>query len=372
MTAIDTEFDFTGAMGAEAAEEAFKSNSKAFGDRLDYFQLDATPAGIQTNQHVAILRFLSDHVPVEGLVPWITADQHNMVPTKPKPKDADNWPKFMSCLCRNGKIFAKKYGDCYVCTLPPREGRKNSKPSPRTWAIAVLREEVLGAQEHVDAGLITPDLVGQVVGVRDKMKEVAVFDAEGKDTGETKMVKHYVKVNMGWKNFFGPLSGFAGRYKTIVDRDYQITRSGTDANGTVYSAVALDPITLGDGRKFDIRDASIRAEFYPDMPNLMEIIAEQASDDHYNRFFVPDDRLYGGAAATTREAAAAGSPPAGAPSPANTPVAPTTEQAAPQDPARLAELKNRMLGGGAAAAAAPAAASATPTTGAPAGGGLAL
>lgn len=385
-------FDFSGSGGAEAAREAFKNAQTGF-DRLDFLSIDGSPAAVSAGTNFAILRFLNDHAAsADGSVlPWITVQQHSMVPTKPKPADHEGtWPAKMGAVCRNDKIFKARYGDCYIESMAPEPGKKTRNASPRTWAIAVLREEVHGTQEMVDAGQIPATLLGQVVGIRDKTKEVAETDADGKPTGNTKIVKQYVKVNQGWKNFFAPIAGIAGRFKTVLDRDIYISREGMEQNNTVYNPISLDPIVFPEGHKFagqvfDLRSAEQRAEFYPDMPDLRKVVAEQASNAYYNRFFVPNDRLYGnGEGVTDRKAKAATPATAGTPAtPAAAPAAPSTEQAAP-DADRLAALKARVTTGTPIAAAAPPVAAAapapeqsaeTPSSAPPAaapGGGLAL
>lgn len=379
----DFEFDFSGAAGADAAREAFKAAQTGF-DRVDFLSIDGSPAAVQAGTNNAIVRLLSDHVAIPGVTPWITVDQHSMVPTKAKPANYEgNWPKSMGAVCRNDKVFAAKYGDCYIDTMPPPPGKKSWRPSARTWALAVLREEVVGTQEMVDAGQIPATMLGQVVGIRDKTKEVAVTNDKGEPTGETKVVKQYVKINQGWKNFFAPLAGIGGRFRTVLDRDIFISREGTDTN-TLYSPIALDPIVFPEGHKFegrtfDLRDAEQRAEFYPDAPDLRKIIAEQASNAFYNRFFVPDDRLYGNGEGSVKAPGPATGGTSAPATPAAAPAAPATEQAAPSAD-RLAALKARVSGGNIpateAAPAAPAATSEQQEAAAPAvaeaQGGLAL
>jgi len=326
---------------------------------------------VAAGTNFVLLRMLSDYIalPDKSLPPWITVLQHSMVPTKPKPEGFEgNWPKSMGAVCRNDKVFKARYGDCYIDTMPPRPGRKTSAGSARTWAIAVLREEVIGDGTPALGG---EEWKGKVVGVRDKMKEVAQVDKDGNPTGETKMVRQYVKINQGWKNFFALLSGHAGHFKTVLDRDYWITREGMGQDDTVYTITPADSITFPadhpkfPGQKFDLRDAAQRAEFYPDMPDLRKIVAEQASNEFFNRFFVPEDRLYGdgskGPEFGTKKAPA-GSPAAGGPpTPGNAPATPKTEASAPNMEA-LAALKSRITGGGDAPAAA---AAETPAAAAP-------
>lgn len=358
------EIDFNAAEGSDAAREAFKNSGINF-DRLDYLSLDASPGGVASGADQAIVRFLSDHARLEGqdLAPWITVEQHSMVPTKPKPsnlKDGASWPKTMGCVCRNGKIMKARYGDCYVCTMKKADG-SGYKASNRTWAVGCLREEVYGDGTPELGG---PERKGQIVGIRDMTKTVVVPDKDGKPTEETKIVKRYVKINLGWKNFFGPMAGFAGRYHTVLDRDYFIKREGMGPSDTVYLPVPLDPIQLPGGGVYDMRNAELRAKHYPDLPNLHKIIAEQASDEFFQRFFTPGD----GPAANTPPTAKS------ADGPAVVPNAPTTESS--QE--RLAALKSRIVVSNPtsdAPAAQPATqpAESAPAASAPAaGGGLAL
>lgn len=344
--AVDVgEFDFTYSEGSEAAREAAKSSNIKF-DRTEWFGLDASPAGVASGANRCIMRFLSDHVRVEGqpdLIPWITVDQHSMIPTKaapPKEPGDDKeraWPKAMGAVCRNDKIFKVRYGDCYICTMKKPDGKKYY-PGNRTWALGVLREEVLGDGTPEFGG---PERKGQVLGVRDKTKEVVVVGEDGKIVeGEVKVVKCYVKVNMGWKNFFGPLSGLAGYYHTVLDRDYHILREGTGPNDTIYTFAPMDPISMADGTMFDVRNPDVRAKYYADAPDLRTFVAEQASTEFYQRFFIPGvfTKAPTGAAAATKTADG----------PAVVPAAPSSEPSTE----RLTALKDRIVGYGPAAAAA--------------------
>ena len=330
MTETTMDFDFDASEGAEAAREAFKNSGVNF-DRLDFFSLDASPGGVANGDDQCIVRFLSDHIrlPGQDLTPWITVEQHSMVPTKPKPsnlKEGSSWPSKMGCCCRNGKVFKNKYGDCYVCTMRKPDGA-SYKASNRTWSLGCLREEVFGDGTPELGG---PERKGQVVGIRDMTKQVVITDKDGKPTEESKTVKRYVKMNLGWKNFFGPMAGFAGRYQTVLDRDYHIRREGMGASDTLYHPVPLDPIQLPGGGVYDMRNEALRKQHHPDMPDLRAVVSEQASDEFFQRFFVPG------------EAPAAGTPPTAktADGPAVVPNAPSSE--APQD--RLNALKGRITG----------------------------
>lgn len=285
----DTEFDFSSGYGAEASKESSAKKGGNF-NKIGYLSLKGKPEDVTLNKDVAVVRFLTDHVPVESNpVPWITVDMHSFVPTKGQPSDwpsGAKWPQSMGAVCRNDKIFKARYGDCYIHTLKKPDG-KSFYASGTTWALAVLREEVLGTQDMVDAGQIPPTMVGTVVGVRDKTKKVDSLDAEGKVIeGQTKDVPEIVIVQQKWKNFWSIVQGFAGRYHTVLDRDYFIKRIGHDES-TTYQVVPFDPIALPDGTIYDLRRADLMKSKYPDLPDLRTFVADQANDDYYALFFDP-------------------------------------------------------------------------------------
>ena len=178
------------------------------------------------------------------------------------------WPEKMGSVCRKDVAFDYKGPDgkpeCFVCDRIV-DGKKVKKPSARNWALACLREEV---REN-----------GQVVGFRDMTREVKIT-RDGKE--ETITEKKIVVVNMGYKNFFSILQGFAGRYGTLLDRDYYIKREGSDTD-TIYVIVPNDPIVI-DGEVFDLREKKFMDRYKHDL-NLEEIISERASDEFYAKFF---------------------------------------------------------------------------------------
>lgn len=250
--------------GAEAAKAAQKSGAFA---RTDYFRIE--------DGDEAILRFISDahddpaypHVDA-----WITVDQHGMVPTKPKPDGWESkWPKSMSAVCRYDPAFEGMYEDCYICDHMV-DGERVRKPSARHYALAVEREKVFGDGSEELGG---PDKKGKLVGVTDKTREVTI---KKDDEEKTVVEKKIVVVNMGWKNFFNALDGFAGVHGTILDRDYWIKRQGASTD-TTYQIVNMDPIP-----GFDLRDPDTLAQ-YESNYDLGEIVTELSSDEFYGKFF---------------------------------------------------------------------------------------
>jgi hypothetical protein len=255
--------------GGEAAEEAAKQRNS--GSRNKFFT-------IKEDRGTAVIRLIDDGDPKTG---WISTYQHSYVPTKgPDASMSDEvkakWPKRSGAVCRHDNAFKEMYKDCYICDNMQKEDGKKYSPSIRLWARAVLREAVIGTQEHVDAGLIKQHMVGEVVGYDDVM----VQDA---DTGE--MRPDVAILNFSMNNFFGALNGYYAINRTVLDRDFHVTRKGTGTD-TEYVIVARDPMYNEDGSKFDLRDPETRAK-YENIVDLEEVVAAQASDEHYARYFDP-------------------------------------------------------------------------------------
>lgn len=235
--------------GAEAAAEASKGGGNFA--KTHFFGLE--------DGKQAILRFITD------AADWIVVDQHQMVPTKGKPDGYEgNWPEKMGSVCRKDEAFS--FGECYICEFVV-DGKKVKRPSARTWALACEREEVIED--------------GKIVGLRDKTREVTK-KVDDKDV--TTVEKSIVVVNMGYKNFFGVLQGFAGHYGTVLDRDYIIQRKGAGTD-TVYTIIPLDPIETDQGR-FDLRNPEFAKRYETDL-DLGEEVTSRASDEFYARFFDP-------------------------------------------------------------------------------------
>jgi hypothetical protein len=180
----------------------------------------------------------------------------------------------------------------------PNEKAKNKHwyGQVRCWARGVQREEVLveTAAQAEEYGLD----VGDVLGYRDYEDEVDEVDDKGEPTGKKIMKKRIIVFNGAWKNFFGPLQGFADAFKgTVLDRDYSITRTA-DGKDTDYNIVPLDKIELADGTVFDMRmpevidgkptGRKLRDAYLDDAPDLIKMIEDRIVDEFYDRFY--DDR----------------------------------------------------------------------------------
>lgn len=272
------------ATGGRAAEEMIEENKFSSGGWQETFWFKLA------DKETGIYRFLTD------ADEWLSVYQHPFAPTRPAPdwmeaEAKGRWPQSMSPICRRTPQFAHFFPDgCYICdhmheVRPAKTKTKRYYGQVRLWALAVEREEV---RED-----------GRVVGYRDVEIEGDELGEDGKPTGKKVMKKKIVVFNMAWKNFFGPLQGFADAYNgTVLDRDYMITRKGKDQS-TDYNIVPLDPVQRADGSVVDMRDPEVvngqptgrklRDSKLDDGPDLFKMIEDRIDDAYYHRFF--DDRV---------------------------------------------------------------------------------
>lgn len=274
------------AQRAQAEKEARQAASKQSYNIWKYLTLDPPAEGAtELEGESVIIRFVTDEPEFREVM------QHSFINTKQAPSDkpADKkWPIKMGAVCRQSPGFDALYDDCWICDHVTKDGKNGPypiKPSLRLWAVAVEREEVLGTQEMADAGEIEPYQVGDVVGYRDKTQERTIFK-DGKPLDEKVTEKVWLVLNFGLDNFFDKVLGFAHSYKNVVDKDYMVTRIGRGTD-TDYAISPLEPQTVqvdGKNVKFDLRNPIFAKEY--EIPfSLDEIIAEQASDAHYEKFF---------------------------------------------------------------------------------------
>jgi hypothetical protein len=329
----DFEGDFESSYGGDVAKEASKKNAGSFTDRVKFFSLD--PEAKQ------LVRFLSDHVKHPEnprMVPWITVDQHSGVPTKPKPADyqGTKWPEAMGAVCRKSKAFQARYPNgCPIeeANLVDSYGKKIGRGSGRTWALVALREEVY---EDVDGRK-------QLVGVKTVMDDVVI---DGVKVGETPAIR---QMNMGYNNFFAHLNALASRYKTVLNRDIEISRSGAGKN-TAYNFAPLDIVQRADGSVFDLREAKELERFEATIvsvvdgkkveggkiPDLRKCVTAQVNDDYYEQWF----GMGSGAAkpGETSEVSASAQP--------QGPAQGSSAEEDEKQKARMAEMRARIQAGG--------------------------
>lgn len=280
------------AKGGQKAREETKKGLPSFA-KTHYFSLG--------DKESVVIRLIDDSPD------WIFVHQHSFVPTKGAPEGWDakgkdgaapkKWPERMNAVCRKTKnegdlVFPEFNNECFICDS--MTGNKQSKDgkyrgSIKLWARAVIRDEIKGTQAMIDAGLpIKAHEIGTTVGFLDKEIEVQETDEDGKAVGDPKRVPDVVAINMGMKNFFGALQASFDAYGTVLDRDYRITRRGTELD-TEYDIVPMDPIMTqdpetGEVSKYTLADEDIRAP-YLNLLDLEKVITEQASDRHYATFF---------------------------------------------------------------------------------------
>ena len=238
----------------------------------------------------AVVRFLTDYDSMtdpktgELVGGWLGVKQHQNIKTKPQPADykGTSWPQRMAAPCRRDPIFASVYNDCYICDVIKPADPMVKAPSQRLYALAVVREPVMVDGKQV---------------FRDASRTVTRKTDGGEVSTEEKRI---VVVNMGKKNFFDPLSLYANRYGTILDRDYEITRHG-DGLETTYLLIAEDPqqAVTADGSVeiYDLRQDEFMANYFPEAIevgyakasdlHLEPVITDKTTDDFYGRFFDP-------------------------------------------------------------------------------------
>lgn len=330
--------------GSSAIEESIKKdqNFRVFGNKPRYMET-------MKDNDVTYLRFITD------ATDWCKTKQHSYARTKPAPRHvkADKWPKGAKLICRKDHDLAPDYpGGCYACTNKILNGQRNEveKAVPRVWALAVVREQVIGDGSEKLGG---EPFRGKLRGFKDAAEEYAILDDKGEDTGETGVRPKLVIVNMAWKNFYAKLHNFKLMYLTACDRDYRIRRVG-DGTDTDYHIVPADPSP-------DLMPGTEGWQRYEQMlvdrkVDLDAIIMELVSDEHIAKYFDPTKDLdYDGKivpAGTvepreSKESKTAGSSDMDA---SFTPVGGSAEVTDPEEQRRLASLRNRLEGGASAPA----------------------
>lgn len=248
------------------------------------------------------LRYLTDSPD------WFYVQQHAGVKTKAAPSDWPQdrkFPESMPAICRYDKAFQADpehgleavYADCAICDLEIESnyGRK-ATASTRVYALAILREEVLGTEEMVAAGQITPEMVGKRVGFKDATREVEVpkkddkgetiKDAEGKAVLEKVVEPAIIVVNQAVGNYFAGLQSMYGMYGTVLDRDYAVQQHN-EMKDVDYNHIPMDPIaslkpgTEGWGRY----EKAIEEQ--GESVDIEALLMDRSSDEYYALFFDP-------------------------------------------------------------------------------------
>lgn len=235
--------------GGAAAEQAVREQqARAAGGRTSWFGL--------SDGESAVLRMLDDSND------WIYIAQHLHVPTRqdtaPGPH-ASSLPRYASAVCRADPAFTEvgAYDDCALCL-------RGYQPSIRVWARAIVRQQADG--EWVDKIVDYPELDPDT----------------GEPTGTWLARPEITVLNLAWGNFFTYLQDYYQVLGTVCDRDFHITRHGSDKS-TDYAISACDPI---EGH--DLREPGLREGYELVAADREQLIVDQSSDDYYARF---DTRL---------------------------------------------------------------------------------
>lgn len=265
-----------GIVAAKAADKAKKPSW----DKPDYLTLSKDGEKI-------VIRFLNDGHD------WDFVDTHSFVPTRgPADEWTDeqkkNYPTRNGAVCRNDEMFRpdgeREFEDCYICKFKKKDNGKPYNASVRVWALAVVREPIIGTQKMADANKIKPHRVGKVVGYKDAMVEVDERDADGQTTGNKITRPKIVIVNYGMKNFFTAMQGYYQAYEgTVTDRDFVVVREGTETD-TNYAISGLDKTP-----NYDTSDPEVAEKYAKWLPDVDQLIRDRASDDYYAYFF--DERV---------------------------------------------------------------------------------
>ena len=269
-TATLDQFDWT--EGGEGAVEAGKGSGGQF-SRIEYFGMD--------DGDTLFLRFITDSPQ------WLYVDQHMAVPTKNPPADhkADaKWPTMMPAVCRYWKGWKGHFKDCYVCDSKMKDKwGKEMKPKSRVWAIACVREEVLGDGTEDMGGAA---MKGKRIGFKDATREIEEKDEKGEPTGKKTLERRLIVINMSSFQFFDGLQSIYTTYGTVCDRDYIVRKQG-DGKDAKYPILPMDPVAGCNPqnaewwKKYD--DAIAEQKI-----NIKEIVYKRAEDEYWALFIDPN------------------------------------------------------------------------------------
>lgn len=291
------------------------------------------------DREMVVLRFLTDADSTnEGADTFIKIAFHAFVNTKPAPAGFKNWPKSMGAVCRNDKQIADMFPDgCYICDNKLTNAYNNvAKATPRVYALAVEREEVIGDGSPELGG---PENAGVHLGYGDVAEEYKEVGEDGKVIDKVLYRPKIVVVRQAWNNFFGAIahcytmSHPDPAQRTILTQDYAIRKSG---EGT---SVSFDPFPLPATP--DHAPGTESWKRYTDelerrKISLEELVLADASDEHIAKFFDPSKEVdregnVVPAGTSSRGSSSTGPAPASAPKPVDPTIA-----------ARIAKLQGRV------------------------------
>jgi len=246
------------------------AKTKSFSPRLEFFSLkDGESTG---------MRFITEGDEL------INVNMHMSVPTTNPPAGyTGKWPSSMSSVCRLDGAFNGIYDECYICqnvdNLKDNWGN-TPKPKSRIWALAVVRERVLGDGTEELGG---EKMKGKPIGFTDAMREVEVYGPDGKPSGEIRIEPRIVVINQALGTFFKNLDAIYQETGSILDRDFIVRRDGSSID-TSYTFIRQDESKLKPGSEGWKRYETALTEQKISLP---EIVGYRASDEYYGRYFVP-------------------------------------------------------------------------------------
>jgi hypothetical protein len=220
----------------------------------------------------------------------LSFDVHQFIDTKPKPEGwpGDNYPKSMWAVCQLDRVFRLRdsagnlldeyeegYGNCHIHNTlagqkDPKFGTDKAKPAAQVYGLAVLRKA------------LQDPATGEVTGFTDECAEVK------DEKGAILQVPKLVIISQKYSNFWNAVNAAAFvAPKTILDKDFVITRKGNEYN------IAVATITP------DLKPGTAAWKRYEEAQAIMEFdlaahLLDHATPDHYARFFIPGVDPVGG------------------------------------------------------------------------------
>jgi hypothetical protein len=212
----------------------------------------------------------------------------------------DGEKRFVRFLTDYDEMIAGKFAEFVVTN----DGRSTMDflidPEGTNWV-----EEFGGQSKSFSGEIGEPRYRNLLVAVAVLRKEVSIgggrtefVDDERTEEVDGKELKAltFVIVKQSRRNFWEHLEGMAARNQTIVDRDFEIVRAGSDKT-TYYKFAPLDPIEglrdkasvhdkYGYGRQFDPQSPD-RYMYCPE--TLGEWIARYSGEERARHFLLPPD-----------------------------------------------------------------------------------
>lgn len=177
-------------------------------------------------------------------------------------------------ICANALKGGKAW-DCPICKIKYADG-KSPWPSEQGLMLAAYREE----KPKEGGGLEVVDWFRRNEDGSSQELVIKIGDVEHKD----KDVPWIGLIKQSVGNFWSGFNAYYARYGSVVDRDYQITRSGSKQQPN-YVAIPLDPI---EGLK---TEEEVRARYAVALKHhmsLVDYIESYGSESYYGKFITGD------------------------------------------------------------------------------------